>query len=252
MWSRSYPCCRCCGSSDLKHMAKGLCSRCYLKAYNNDPDNRERQRRHKLNWYRRQDPERYKQYREQTNFSGKRDAVLRRDGFKCRVCGATDNLVVHHSDGNGRGTKTPNNDIRNLVTLCRRHHAEAHSFWDPKLKWRRGIDGWAKKYAKCSECGTTKVKHAGHGLCANCCARNRHRLLKSSDDIVRPRRKLREAGCEATQPKHKRSSKKRSPVPAGSLPTGTPGQPRGPCRSSLRGCRSDALWMRSSSGPATP
>lgn len=48
------------------------------------------------------------------NFDGRRDAVLARDGFACVLCGATENLVVHHR-----------NKVR-LVTLCRGEHASVH------------------------------------------------------------------------------------------------------------------------------
>lgn len=52
---------------------------------------------------------------------------LHRDGFKCTECGATENLVVHHID-ESRKTGQLNNDLENLVTLCRKCHSERHGF----------------------------------------------------------------------------------------------------------------------------
>jgi hypothetical protein len=50
--------------------------------------------------------------------------ILQRDNYACRHCGATSNLHIHHiklrSEG---GTNDPNN----LITLCRKCHAEQHS-----------------------------------------------------------------------------------------------------------------------------
>lgn len=40
---------------------------------------------------------------------------------KCIICGATDNLHVHHKDGNHN-----NNDINNLVWLCSKCHHDVH------------------------------------------------------------------------------------------------------------------------------
>lgn len=46
---------------------------------------------------------------------------------ECRRCGSDTQLVVHHSDGNnGKMGKPLNNDIDNLVVLCRSCHAKIH------------------------------------------------------------------------------------------------------------------------------
>lgn len=67
---------------------------------------------------------RAKIHREQKRFSGKREYVLNRDGNKCTICGSTERLEVHHKDGYGRGSERPNNDLRNLVTLCNVCHGK--------------------------------------------------------------------------------------------------------------------------------
>jgi 5-methylcytosine-specific restriction endonuclease McrA len=59
---------------------------------------------------------------EQKRFSGLRDAVLERDGYKCTICGNTERLEVHHKDSSGRNKENPNNDIDNLQTLCSACH----------------------------------------------------------------------------------------------------------------------------------
>jgi 5-methylcytosine-specific restriction endonuclease McrA len=59
-----------------------------------------------------------------------RARVLERDGHHCKWCGTTVGLEVHHilyRSGGGLG------EDRNLITLCRSHHAEAHS---DKRRWK--------------------------------------------------------------------------------------------------------------------
>ena len=70
---------------------------------------------------------RYNKYRrERLWFSGKRDEVLKRDNFECQFCRTKEDLCVHHKDGNGRGSKDPNNSLDNLITLCLSCHRKLH------------------------------------------------------------------------------------------------------------------------------
>lgn len=73
-------------------------------------------------------------YRE---FQRKRELVLRRDSFRCRICPMTElqhyhhyerGLDVHHIDGD-----TGNNRMNNLVTVCCECHHKKH----PNRKWIR-------------------------------------------------------------------------------------------------------------------
>lgn len=78
------------------------------------------------------DPERTKQYSKKAvdnyNFGGNRQAALERDSYTCQHCGATDDLHVHHIDGQGVTTDKAlrNNDLDNLITLCRCCHTKEH------------------------------------------------------------------------------------------------------------------------------
>lgn len=48
--------------------------------------------------------------------------VMERDNYRCVVCGRDDGfLVVHHKDGN-----VMNNDMDNLMTVCKPCHARLH------------------------------------------------------------------------------------------------------------------------------
>lgn len=60
------------------------------------------------------------------NFGGLRDAALERDGYACVLCGTKEQLVVHHLDGNGRGSQSVQNTLENLQTLCRACHQRVH------------------------------------------------------------------------------------------------------------------------------
>lgn len=64
--------------------------------------------------------------REMERFGRSRSSILYRDNNKCALCHSTEDLIVHHIDGQGRSTDTPNNNPENLVTLCRSCHMKVH------------------------------------------------------------------------------------------------------------------------------
>lgn len=64
-------------------------------------------------------------YKDEIRFGGNRKKVLLRDDYTCTMCGNKRNLVVHHIDFSGQGDN-PNNDLDNLVTLCRKCHINIH------------------------------------------------------------------------------------------------------------------------------
>ncbi|MGH9622714.1 MAG: HNH endonuclease [Bryobacteraceae bacterium] len=64
-------------------------------------------------------------------FAGLRDQILERDGFRCRACGASGRLHVHHRQP---GVNEP--DL--LITVCARCHVRLHRLlalrrWIPDL-----------------------------------------------------------------------------------------------------------------------
>jgi len=65
------------------------------------------------------------EYYDNRFYSGNRLTALRRDGFLCRDCGKKRDLVVHHIDQTGQ-SPNPNNDMDNLITLCRKCHRKHH------------------------------------------------------------------------------------------------------------------------------
>jgi 5-methylcytosine-specific restriction endonuclease McrA len=174
MWSRKYLCCSRCGKNDSKYFGKGLCACCYQSDYRRA--NAKRIAKSKRRWYEKfvQGTERQKLARDQRYFSGKRDAVLKRDGYKCVRCGSNEMLVVHHKDRSGRGSKNrSNNDLRNLETLCRGCHINEHrreicAIRD-KQGWRRKkLNRWSRKWDACRRCGRTSIAHNAHGYCRAC------------------------------------------------------------------------------------
>lgn len=66
-------------------------------------------------------------YKNKIRYGGNQFKVLKRDNYSCQICGNTLQLVVHHKDKSGQ-CNNPNNDIDNLVTLCRRCHINIHKF----------------------------------------------------------------------------------------------------------------------------
>ena len=74
-----------------------------------------------------------------------RAAVLRRDGFRCRVCGHGGRLEVHHVNPLWRSAGDPF-DADGLETLCRACHFERHGKRakpDPRGRaaWKRELSG---------------------------------------------------------------------------------------------------------------
>jgi hypothetical protein len=66
-------------------------------------------------------------------FGGLRELVLERDRFRCRGCGVSSALVVHH--------RTPDNRTETLITLCIRCHLRVHRssgsrYWFPHMLLR--------------------------------------------------------------------------------------------------------------------
>lgn len=126
-WALNYDKCVRCGKTDTKHMGKGLCRRCYFDDYNkaNEPAIKA----YKRKWYFKSGAAVWaKALREQQNYDGKREAALRRDGYKCVRCGNTRQLCVHHKDRRGRNVPPAlkNNKLENLETICRRCHLNEH------------------------------------------------------------------------------------------------------------------------------
>lgn len=160
MWNRKFDRCISCKTTTSAYMARGLCKRCYLAAYR--AEHGDKIAGQKRAWYERNFEERLqaaqKMKREELHFGGNREAVLERDGRRCTRCASTEDLIVHHEDGNGRRSPTPNNDMGNLITLCRGCHAIVH----------QTLDRWSKNFDQCRRCGTTETPHNAKGFCRNC------------------------------------------------------------------------------------
>ena len=52
-----------------------------------------------------------------------REEVLRRDGWRCQMCGSLKNLQVHHIQSRSR---LGNDSEQNLITLCADCHKSMH------------------------------------------------------------------------------------------------------------------------------
>ena len=53
-------------------------------------------------------------------------AVRERDGFKCRICGSSDGLTVHHKVPVARDGKST---LENCVCWCKECHRKYHEEW---------------------------------------------------------------------------------------------------------------------------
>lgn len=182
-WALNYVACVRCGKSDTKHMGKGLCRRCYFTDYNEE--NKKEIQGYKRKWYlANMTPEIQKLIREQGNFSGWRETVLKRDGYRCVKCGTARQLCVHHKDGKGRSVPTAlkNNSLQNLETCCRACHLDIHRSEIFAAKRANQSKWWAPTYklAACIECNRSDRKHQSGGRCATCAERFRTKLRKEA------------------------------------------------------------------------
>jgi len=71
-----------------------------------------------------------RRYRSLRFFGGLREVVLKRDRFRCRACGASARLVVHH--------RSDDNQKSRLITLCIGCHTRVHRYrvlrsWVPEV-----------------------------------------------------------------------------------------------------------------------
>jgi 5-methylcytosine-specific restriction endonuclease McrA len=71
--------------------------------------------------------EKTRRWKDNGCFGGNREIVLKRDNYKCVVCGMTNeqhkikfnrSVSVHHIDGKGVYSKIKNHSIDNMETLC--------------------------------------------------------------------------------------------------------------------------------------
>lgn len=67
----------------------------------------------------------HKKYIKTKEFECVREAVLSRDGYKCVICGRTDNLVCHHTSYKHLGQHNLA-EISDCVTLCQLDHINHH------------------------------------------------------------------------------------------------------------------------------
>lgn len=61
---------------------------------------------------------------DRVSFRELRRQVLRRDGWRCQICGRAENLDVHHHK---RRSALGDDSQTNLITLCRECHQTQHS-----------------------------------------------------------------------------------------------------------------------------
>ena len=104
------------------------------EAYNNESQCKKCSKEYQKN-YRLANPEKAKasvrKCSDRKRFGAPREEIIR---DRCEICGSTRMLSVHHRDGQGRNSGTPNNSEDNLQTLCNECHVNLH------------VRKWAKRY----------------------------------------------------------------------------------------------------------
>ena len=94
--------------------------------YKNSPKTKEKMHTYHIS-------EEYKAQRcirvDKERFGGNRLNALKRDSYKCVICGSTNKIQVHHKDELGRNKPKgiQNHSINNLITLCAKCHIKQHN-----------------------------------------------------------------------------------------------------------------------------
>jgi len=166
-WSKHFEKCIICETVEKRHMAKGKCTYCYLKEHHNSSKNIDKIKQQKHKHYQKVVKPIQSTIRDLEHFDGMRGFILERDNHTCQYCSSYGD-IVHHKDGNGRGSNNPNNSEDNLTTICRSCHINVHRDDLEDGRFKREISGWSKNHPCCIQCRSIKVQHNGHGLCDNC------------------------------------------------------------------------------------
>lgn len=67
--------------------------------------------------------------------------VLKRDGYRCKICGSNDNCEVHHLDGYN-WCKDKRTDISNGITLCFNCHKSFHNIYGHGNNTKEQFEEW--------------------------------------------------------------------------------------------------------------
>lgn len=116
-------------------------------------------------------------------FDDVRPAVIKRDGNKCRFCGCTDNLQVHHIRyQNDRGENEFFN-TKFLVTLCRKCHHIVSDAVKEAREIKIEIPAFmVKPGASAAIQIENKIKHAAYGAEADLVAKTCFKIWKRTLD----------------------------------------------------------------------
>lgn len=101
----------------------------------------------------------------------KKTEILRRDKFKCRLCGASDNLNVHHRYYiyHADPWQYPNSA---LITLCQSCHELVHATLAPLVYVNTSEHLFRMMFTPCIRCNGygyfSEYKHIQNGVCFRC------------------------------------------------------------------------------------
>lgn len=90
-------------------------------------------------------------------YGGNYYIVMKRDKFKCSICGSIENLCVHHIDGYDE-FKPQNNNENKLLTMCRSCHRQAHEGAEIPKDILESIDYFEENNGSNDFCNTEVTK----------------------------------------------------------------------------------------------
>lgn len=83
-------------------------------------------------------------YSNNKRYGGNYYIVIKRDKFKCSLCGSIENLCVHHIDGYNE-IEPQNSRENKMITVCRHCHSNIHAGADIPIDLLESIDYFAEE-----------------------------------------------------------------------------------------------------------
>ena len=128
----------------------------------------------------------YAEKLEDSRWKQKRAEILRRDNYKCKLCGVAENLNVHHRYYIYGANPWEYRDNA-LVSLCHSCHKLVHETLAPIVYLYKKGNLIRMNFTPCSRCGGygyfSEYKHVENGVCFRCRGQRYEEMISSSINI---------------------------------------------------------------------
>jgi hypothetical protein len=102
----------------------------------------------------------YRQYLQSDHWKAFRKKYYQKYGYKCRICGSTENVNLHHKTYNRLGKEW----LMDVISLCETHHHEFHAFCGNSYIWQNTKNFIKTKKVECSGVSQKQIDKAHRRL----------------------------------------------------------------------------------------